>query len=473
MKKIILIFVLFLSFNVYAEEKEVSFTNKSNVIKNSFLIKVSNEETNKLESDIINNLTNKSKIIINNLFNENNKQSERIKNINKITNDNKKAEIKEIITTLISKKIDNDFKGYKISKIKNIYLVIVENNTNSINLFFNSNFELINIDTTYINNTSDNISNILGITKSSKLENNALINNIKNNIVTLKTFSDKNVIDQSIGFYVQDGILVTSWKFISNSIRNGSVIVLTNNNKSEIVEKIINIDSDLDLAFIKVEKTGSYISLGSYTNSVKLITIENNDYYGYSGILLEGNTYNYSNIKAESNQAGSPLINNNGEAVGILTKNTDNNISAFTSSSYIKKYVEEYIKIGYENIKSININTLREKYYSKKTTEVKNIKLTEAEFNNIKKIGNLESNIDFDLVKSVKYNNIFLLRYKNKYSNMISSISKMSKFRTALKEEGYKEILSSNTKFIYKNNDFKITATEAFNYLIIIFEEVK
>ncbi len=473
MKKIILIFVLFLSFNVYAEEKEVSFTNKSNVIKNSFLIKVSNEETNKLESDIINNLTNKSKIIINNLFNENNKQSERIKNINKITNDNKKAEIKEIITTLISKKIDNDFKGYKISKIKNIYLVIVENNTNSINLFFNSNFELINIDTTYINNTSDNISNILGITKSSKLENNALINNIKNNIVTLKTFSDKNVIDQSIGFYVQDGILVTSWKFISNSIRNGSVIVLTNNNKSEIVEKIINIDSDLDLAFIKVEKTGSYISLGSYTNSVKLITIENNDYYGYSGILLEGNTYNYSNIKAESNQAGSPLINNNGEAVGILTKNTDNNISAFTSSSYIKKYVEEYIKIGYENIKSININTLREKYYSKKTTEVKNIKLTEAEFNNIKKIGNLESNIDFDLVKSVKYNNIFLLRYKNKYSNMISSISKMSKFRTALKEEGYKEILSSNSKFIYKNNDFKITATEAFNYLIIIFEEVK
>ncbi len=313
---------------------------------------------------------------------------------------------------------------------------------------------------------------------------NTTINNIYNNnkdkIVYLTANYNNTIVKMANGFFIGNGMVATTWSFLESALINGQDIILTANDKVLKIEGIVTVKPNLDIAILKLsEKTNTYVKLGSTTNlkandvGINLSTSTGVGLTSNTGIILANSNYLETSIPISKNVAGSPLFNINGEVIGMnLEKNANTSVSRFLKGEALKEIQDKFANIDFENIDSISFQDLKEKYYyvNYNEEEIKN-NIPSRKWKEYSKIGNIEKNINLELVKASYKDGIISLRYKNSIKNYVNSMDLIAPFKKDLLESGFKNTLDTSNKVIYENQKYKIIIMEEFDYLIVV--EVK
>ena len=309
---------------------------------------------------------------------------------------------------------------------------------------------------------------------------NKLYNTNKNKNVSISALEDAGVNVYGSGFYIGKGLVVTSWSLLLEMLNNSEFLYVNDDNKNSYnIEGIVTADTDYDIVVLKLnnevgqpvkfsnkklETDDPIFIIDSKSNTGSMIN------YGKNITNYNGK---YKNLLALSNSdVGSALYNIDGEVVGFNTNNSLNNdVSIANSTDYIIKLQEILNKEEFKNIKSISFEDFKERYYhSYKEEEIVN-NIPKSLWNRFKKIGNIEKNIDLDLLKASYIDNIISLRYKNEASKSINSFYLTANYENQLVKDGYELTYDNYLKKVYTNNKNNIIIKQYLDYLIIIMME--
>ena len=137
----------------------------------------------------------------------------------------------------------------------------------------------------------------------------------------------------------------------------------------------------------------------------------------------------------------------------------------------LQELQNKFSSLNMDEIKYVTFEELKNNYYVKYETDKVMNKLSDDVWNRYKKIGNLEENINLELVKASYKNGILSLRYKNKLSSVFENMQLTTSFIDELRNSGYSEMINESKKKVYINNDYRITIMSEFDYLIIVIAE--
>lgn len=322
----------------------------------------------------------------------------------------------------------------------------------------------------------------------SKLENvtTEQINNIYNsnskNVLVFNSYYNNYLVTTANGFFINDGLVVTTWNFLEKSLSEAQFIAVKDSDgNSYEIEGIVTANPKTDVVVIKLkDKVSQKVTLGN-SNELKLedpvLSISSKTGIGLtvqSGIVISNNGYIGSAIPLTSNDEGSPLININGQVVGMNTaKQVNTSISLAINSDVLKEIQDKFKNTNFEDIEVISFNKLKEEYYYIDYNEeiVKN-DIPSSKWKTYSKIGNIEENISLKLVKASYKDGIVSLRYHNGISDYIENMQLATSFKEQLIEDGYEEKLSSSKKCIYENKNYKVIIMSEFDYLIVVMVEL-
>lgn len=306
---------------------------------------------------------------------------------------------------------------------------------------------------------------------------NNIYNSNVNNVVFLNGYYNNSVIASANGFFINNGLIVTTWNFLEKALINGQYITIKGNNISYEVEGIVTANPDTDVAVIKVKNSNnSSIKLGDYkaTNvEDPAIIISSKSGTGVmvqTGIVISNEEYIQTSIPLSTVDEGSPLFNQRGDVIGINTsKSTNTSISIAMNSEVLKEIQNKFKSLSFDKIETISFNELKEKYYYVKYNS-ENIKnsIPKGKWKTYSKIGNIEDTIKLELVKASYKDGIVSLRYKNSISQYINSMQLATDFKSKLISDGYEQVVNSSSKSIYKNKKYQVIIMDEFDYLIVV-----
>lgn len=304
----------------------------------------------------------------------------------------------------------------------------------------------------------------------------AIYNELNGKVVFLTTYRGESVVLNTNGVFITPGVIVTTWNYLKNSVINGDKIVITNaDGGNYTMDGIISINTELDLAFIKLkEKLGETTDFGNVydlkVESIDFTVCTGEDYtlevkYGY---LLKRGGLITSLITLEKNEEGSPLFDYNKQLIGINTSNVlKSSTSIARSTNYIKNLQQKLQKKEFSTIQVTSFNDLKEKYIND-NSEIEDNTIPKEVWKKYKKIGDIENTISLNLIKSSYDENIVSLRYVNDIEKYSNSFSLANDFIIKLEKQGYKLKHYSTYKKIYQKGSSKVILLSEFNYLIII-----
>ena len=310
--------------------------------------------------------------------------------------------------------------------------------------------------------------------KMPESELNNIYNNNQNNVVYLNSYYNNKVVASANGFFINSGLIVTTWNYLEKSLINAQYITIKGNNTNYELVGIVTANPETDVAVLKVESTTSAVKVGDYKQtSIEDPAIILSSRVGtgliiQTGIIISNTDYIQTSIPLTNTDEGSPLFNQAGEVIGINTSKTTNSSISIAVNSAVLKEIQDKFNV-LDNIESITFEELKEKYYYEKinTENIKN-SIPKYKWRKYSKIGNIENTIRMELVKASYKDGIVSLRYKNNISDYISSMQLAASFKEQLVKDGYKEITNNPTKTIYKNNKYQVIIMDEFDYLIIV-----
>ncbi len=395
----------------------------------------------------------------------------------KQVNPDNRSEYEYVTSNLILhyyfKELKNDYKLYYL------YTELEDD----LNLYFDNVASVEKLNTLAIIPPYENNSDIYDYSKLNSLSNET-INNIynanKQNIVYLTASYNNSVVKTANGIIIDDGLVVTTWKFLEHALINAQNIEITSGDKTLKLNGIVTIDPDIDIAILKLEdKTNNYVKLGNANNlqvsdvGINLLTSTGIGLTANSGILVANANYLETSIPISKDISGSPLFNLNGEVIGLnLGENVNTSISRFLKVEALKEIQDKFKSLNFEDIDTISFQDLKSKYYYISYNEeiIKN-NIPKSKWKEFSKIGNIEKNINLELVKASYKDGIVSLRYKNSISNYTDSMNLSLEFIESLENSGFKNTLNTNTKKIYENKHYQVIIMKEFDYLIVV--EVK
>lgn len=388
--------------------------------------------------------------------------------------DPKKYNIVEtnIIITYYFTKINNEYKLFylygEISDEIKEYFKDLENIETK---------NMMKIIPTYDNNLRQ-IYNFSELDKVTDEEINNIYNKNKDNIVTLNSYYNNYVVATANGFFINDGLIITTWSFLEKSLSKAQYITVKDHNGNSFqMEGIVTASPDNDIVVIKLEnKTNKKVTLESSNNlkeETPVFTISSKIGVGLTtlkGIIISNNNYIQTSIPLATSDEGSPLFDIIGNIIGMNTsKQVNSSISISINSEILKEVQDKFNNIAFETIETISFEKLKEEfYYIKYNEEIIKNEIPSNKWKKYSKIGNVEENIKLELLKANYEDGIISLRYKNSISEYISGMQLASSFKEELIKEGFKEILNGSTKCIYENNKYKIVIMDEFDYLIVV-----
>lgn len=327
------------------------------------------------------------------------------------------------------------------------------------------------------NSQLDGLYNFDKLNNVSHNELSNIYNTNANNIVFFNGYYNNSVVSSANGFFINNGLVVTTWNFLEKSLINAQYITVKVNNDVYEIDGIVTANPKTDVAVIKLKneynsnlKIGNFKALNLedpiFTISSKLGT----DLTLQKGIIISNEDYVQTSIPLLDVDEGSPLFNINGEVIGMNTsKSTNDSISVAINSDVLMEIQDKFNSIDYNNIDAIPFDNLKEKYYyTRYEDENVNNNIPKNKWNMYSKIGNIEDTINLNLVNASYQNGIVSLRYKNEVPQYISSMQLAVKFREQLINEGYKVVLNNDTKKSYENSNYQIIIMDEFDYLIIV-----
>lgn len=405
--------------------------------------------------------------------------------------------ISSIILPNIKMKTENsdnpEIYDYINTNLMIVYFFLKIDNEYKLSYFYGETFEQIN---SYLNNleeTENNLalqiapsyeSNLQNIYDYSKVESlsSLELNNIyemnKTNVVYLTAYYNNYIVSIGNGFFINNGLIVTTWNFLENALINGQYITINDSNGLAYeIDGIVTINPDTDVAVIKLkDKVERKVNIGNYKElniEDPVISITSKTGVGLTmqtGIVISLDGYIQTSIPLASTDEGSPLFDKEGNIIGINTSKLVNaDMSMAVNSDILNEIIEKFININFDDIETISFDKLKESYYYVKYNDeiIKN-NIPSDKWKQYSKIGNIENNINVELIKASYKDGIISLRYINEISNLIGSMQLANKFKEELINEGFKEVLNGATKCIYTNDKYKIIIMDEFNYLIVV-----
>lgn len=312
----------------------------------------------------------------------------------------------------------------------------------------------------------------------SDTELNSIYNTNAHNIVFLNSYYNNYVVSSAHGFFINKGLVLTTWDFLEKSLIEAQYMVIKDHNgNTYIIDGIVTANPETDIVVIKLkEQTNNEVILGN-SELLKvedpLITISSKTGSGLTlqkGIVIASDGYVQSSIPLQSSDGGSPLWNKEGKVVGM---NTAKQVSTSTSLAIgveaLKEIQDKFSTIDFQSIETVSFNKLKEKfYYVKYNKEIIKNNISDKYWKTYSRIGKIEESIRLNLVKASYKDGIVSLRYDNEISNYISSMQLALPFKEELLKEGYKETLKGNKKCIYENKKYQIIIMDEFNDLIVV-----
>lgn len=363
------------------------------------------------------------------------------------------------------KKNNNNYELY--------YLVVdSENNIDEYLNYINENGKRnsVNIARDY----SDTLNNVYNVTNLKKINNNTINNlyeNNKNKIVKILSYYKDGSSMLGNGFFINKGLVVTTWDYLKKTLMHGEEIKVIVNNKSYDVEGIVTINKDSNIVVLKlVNEISSGINIASNIKIGDSVISISNQVIGYKankGLLVSDNGYLQSTIPVSTTDEGSPLFNVNGEVIGMNTGILSNSPSSFSIPYKSLIEIKDKFTMAFNEIKTISFKELKKEYYVNYGNEEKIDNVSSSRFDMINELTDISNNIHMKLVKANYYNGVVSLRYKNNMDN-INPMKMAESFKNNLLNNGWKEELYSNKKCIYEKGNYQVILIEEFNYLIVI-----
>ena len=363
------------------------------------------------------------------------------------------------------KKNNNNYELY--------YLVVdSENNIDEYLSYINENGKRnsINIARDY----SDTLNNIYNVTNLKKINNNTINNLYENNkdkIVKIISFYKDGSSFIGNGFFINKGLIVTTWDYLKKTLMNGEDIKVIVNDKSYDVLGIVTINKDSNIAVLKlVNEISSGINIASNIKIGDPVISISNQVIGYKankGLVVSDNGYLQSTIPVSSSDEGSPLFNINGEVIGMNTGILSNSPSSFSIPYKSLIEIKDKFTMAFNEIKTISFKELKQEYYVNYGNEEKIDNISKSRWNMINELTDISNNIHMKIVKANYSDGVVSIRYKNNMDN-INPMKMAESFKNNLLNNGWKEELYSNKKCIYEKGNYQVILIEEFNYLIVI-----
>ena len=225
----------------------------------------------------------------------------------------------------------------------------------------------------------------------------------KNNILSVNSYYNNNIVASANGFFINDGLVVVTWNFIEKSLVNAQYIAVKDNNgNSYEAEGIVTANPDADIAVLKLKtKTGNRATLGNIKDvavSDPVIAISSKTSVGLSvqtGIIVSKDGFIQNALPLTEQDEGSPLFNKAGQVIGINTaKSVNTSLSIAVNSDALKEIQDKFNNISFEDISVITFENLKEQYYYINYNEEKiQNDIPDNIWNKYSKIGNIEENI--------------------------------------------------------------------------------
>lgn len=308
-----------------------------------------------------------------------------------------------------------------------------------------------------------------------------IYNSNSNNIVVLNSYYNNYLVASANGFFINDGLVVTTWKYIEKSLGEAQFMAIRDNNgNSYKIDGIVTVNMDTDVAVLKLkDKVNNKVVLGDYKQLNKedpVISISSKTGVGLSlqsGIVVSTDGYINTSIPMVKSDEGSPLFNSLGQVVGMNTSNQVNtSISLAINSDILKEIQNKFNNVSFEDIKCVSFDKLKENYYVKYNDEKVKKDIPTLKWNKYSKIGDIENTISLELVKANYKDGVVSLRYHNVFSDYLDTMSFANAFKEQLIKDGFKEKLKSSKKCIYENNKYQVVIISEFDYLIVVMNKL-
>ncbi len=304
-----------------------------------------------------------------------------------------------------------------------------------------------------------------------------ITNVAKENVMYLTSNYNNYVVGNANAIVINQGLLATTWQFIEQALINAQYITIVDSyNVAHQLDGIVTVNIDSNIAILKLkDPTTSKITIGNSDNALStdasiMVTYKPGKTITKKGIITANDGYIQTSIPITLEEEGSPILDKDGNLIGMTTKEIINSSTSVSiPSNALKEAQDIFNNIEFEKIKTVKFEKLKENYYYVKyAEEIEKTSIPENIWNRYKEIGNIDKTINIDLIKSSYKNKVLSLRYKNNAKDYIPTMQLVSSFTNKLKEQGYKKVSESNTKIIYKNNKYQVIIMEEFDYLIIV-----
>ena len=329
----------------------------------------------------------------------------------------------------------------------------------------------INIAKDY-SNTLNNLYDIADLKKINNYTLNYMYENNKDKIVKILSFYKDGSSFIGNGFFINKGLVVTTWDYLKRALTNSDDIKVIVNNKSYDVEGIVTINKDSNIVVLKlVNNVSNGIRLANKLTVGEPVIAISNQVIGYKankGLLVTDNGYIQSTIPVSTSDEGSPLFNTSGEVVGMNTAILSNSPSSFAIPyQALYEIQSKFSKIDFNEIKTVSFKELKKDYYISYVNEESNNNISESRWKKINEITDISNSIHMKIVKANYYKGTVSIRYKNTLDN-IRPMKMAESFKNNLLNNGFKETLFTDKKCIYEKGNYQVVLIEEFNYLIVV-----
>lgn len=310
-----------------------------------------------------------------------------------------------------------------------------------------------------------------------------IYNKNKDSVVIIDSASEGGLPTGSAsGFYIREGIIMTSYTSIYSMIENGAKRYYAVDNEEKIIEieGIVTVYPEINVAILKLkEETGLPVTIGN-SNSLEendpIVVISSSLGLNASiklGIYFDSLDDDYKIIRTSlpliDGDNGSAIFNLNGDVIGINTSvsTSESEYNSGLNNAVDINIVKDVInKLKEDNFKDIKVYSF-DKIIQKETTKVIN-EVDENIWSKYQQLPLITNIYPVNLYSAYINENYLIIRYRQDNYNILTNEEVINLYIKNLTANEFKQ--TSNN--VYTKNNITIRIQNNLGYIILIIEGV-
>ena len=310
-----------------------------------------------------------------------------------------------------------------------------------------------------------------------------IYNKNKDSVVIIDSASEGGLPTGSAsGFYIREGIIMTSYTSIYSMIENGAKRYYAVDNEEKIIEieGIVTVYPEINVAILKLkEETGLPVTIGnssSLEENDPIVVISSSLGLNASiklGIYFDSLDDDYKIIRTSlpliDGDNGSAIFNLNGDVIGINTSvsTSESEYNSGLNNAVDINIVKDVInKLKEDNFKDIKVYSF-DKIIKKETTKVIN-EVDENTWSKYQQLPLITNIYPVNLYSAYINENYLIIRYRQDNYNILTNEEVINLYIKNLTANEFKQ--TSNN--VYTKNNITIRIQNNLGYIILIIEGV-